>query len=340
VGPYSSTWDRTCELYAQLTGTRTDYGVAHAAAHGHERFGHDYQTPLVPGWNSGKRKVNLLGYSFGGTTARFLAQLCEEGDAAERKATKENELSPLFSGILHGRVAAIVSLATPHNGSTVFEPKVKFQEFVKLSICGFTYFVNAVPLSDQIYPLRLEQFGISFQNFLRQPWTAGRLAWFFSQKCPERADYEMTIDGAAQLNTHIRCFPNIYYFSYTTVMTESDAKGNQVPRKDMWVLFRGVSRSMGRRRAPFTTSGGRLIDEKWLPNDGQINVISGLYPFNEPHQDYNPKALRPGVWQVMPTMDAFDHFDFAGGCKRLGGTPHIREFYRDIAEMLGKTTKK
>ena len=30
VGPHSSAWDRACELYAQLTGTRTDYGAAHS----------------------------------------------------------------------------------------------------------------------------------------------------------------------------------------------------------------------------------------------------------------------------------------------------------------------
>ena len=34
VGPVSSNWDRACELYAQLTGTRVDYGAVHA-----KRFG-------------------------------------------------------------------------------------------------------------------------------------------------------------------------------------------------------------------------------------------------------------------------------------------------------------
>ena len=36
VGPTDSAWDRACELYAQLTGTVTDYGVAHS-----ERCKHD-----------------------------------------------------------------------------------------------------------------------------------------------------------------------------------------------------------------------------------------------------------------------------------------------------------
>ena len=29
VAPHGSAWDRACELYAQLTGTVTDYGVEH-----------------------------------------------------------------------------------------------------------------------------------------------------------------------------------------------------------------------------------------------------------------------------------------------------------------------
>ena len=37
VAPSGSAWDRACELYAQLTGTRVDYGAAHSAAMGHER---------------------------------------------------------------------------------------------------------------------------------------------------------------------------------------------------------------------------------------------------------------------------------------------------------------
>lgn len=30
VSPTGSAWDRACELYAQLTGTRVDYGAEHS----------------------------------------------------------------------------------------------------------------------------------------------------------------------------------------------------------------------------------------------------------------------------------------------------------------------
>lgn len=52
VAPAGSAWDRACELYAQLAGTRTDYGKAHSTAFRHERFGRDFTgRPLLPEWH-------------------------------------------------------------------------------------------------------------------------------------------------------------------------------------------------------------------------------------------------------------------------------------------------
>ena len=42
VGPLSGAWDRACELYAQLVGGTVDYGAAHSAAKGHDRYGITY----------------------------------------------------------------------------------------------------------------------------------------------------------------------------------------------------------------------------------------------------------------------------------------------------------
>ena len=42
VDPTGSAWDRACELYAQLSGTRVDYGLAHSKKAGHERYGEDF----------------------------------------------------------------------------------------------------------------------------------------------------------------------------------------------------------------------------------------------------------------------------------------------------------
>ena len=48
VGPMNSAWDRACELYALLTGTRVDYGKAHSEQKHHERFGRTYEQRCFP----------------------------------------------------------------------------------------------------------------------------------------------------------------------------------------------------------------------------------------------------------------------------------------------------
>ena len=39
MGPFTSAWDRACEVYAQLVGGTVDYGKAHSEKYGHERYG-------------------------------------------------------------------------------------------------------------------------------------------------------------------------------------------------------------------------------------------------------------------------------------------------------------
>lgn len=79
VDPTGSAWDRACELYAQLTGTVTDYGEEHSKRCRHDRYGEDYSSdPLIDEW-SAEDKINLLGHSFGGATVRLLAELMANG---------------------------------------------------------------------------------------------------------------------------------------------------------------------------------------------------------------------------------------------------------------------
>ena len=89
VAPKGSTWDRACELYAQLTGKRVDYGEAHSREYRHDRFGRDFSNcPLIPEWNEDTRFV-LIGHSFGGTTIRLFSELLAHGDEKERRAVDE-----------------------------------------------------------------------------------------------------------------------------------------------------------------------------------------------------------------------------------------------------------
>lgn len=120
VDPEGSAWDRACELYAQLSGTRVDYGKAHSEKYGHARYGRDYaKDRLIDAW-SAEDKVNLLGHSFGGTTIRMLSELMANGSAAERRATDKAELSALFTGGKADWIYSITTLASPTNGTTAY----------------------------------------------------------------------------------------------------------------------------------------------------------------------------------------------------------------------------
>ena len=118
VGPVSSAWDNACELYAQLTGTRVDYGVAHSGFHHHERFGRTYSEPLFNGFKN--TRVHLIGHSHGGQVIRLLAHLLTYGDEAEKAATDENDLSDLFKGGNENLISSVVSVCAPNNGTTLF----------------------------------------------------------------------------------------------------------------------------------------------------------------------------------------------------------------------------
>ncbi len=121
VSPSASAWDRACELYAQLTGTRVDYGKVHSEKYGHERYGTDYtDNALIPAWSS-EEKINLLGHSFGGATIRMLAHLMSDGDGDEIEGTAENDISPLFTGGKADWIYSLTALAAPHNGTTAYE---------------------------------------------------------------------------------------------------------------------------------------------------------------------------------------------------------------------------
>ena len=121
VGPFSSNWDRACELYALIKGGLVDYGQNHSATHNHLRYGRNY-TGLYTKWGTVNsdgsiNKVHIMGHSMGGQTARMLTQMLEHGTSGA--PIEEDPLShSLFSG---GKswVHSITTISTPNQGTTL-----------------------------------------------------------------------------------------------------------------------------------------------------------------------------------------------------------------------------
>lgn len=339
VGPVSSTWDRACELYAQITGTTVDYGEAHSKEHNHERYGREYTEPLVPQWgekiNGGQRmKINLLGHSFGGATVRLLASLLEYGNEAETEATGK-ETSPLFTGKKGDWVYSVTTLCAPHNGSSLTEVLNSVGGLVGIgdttemlmTLC-FEVAGVASPASG-VYDFKLDHFGITDSN-------AEGAIDKITASGNDHAAYDLTPDGAAKLNETIQTVEDVYYFSYSYSTTkEGTLLRGQVPQSSTMPILYPFALAMGSYKG--TTEGGIAIDETWQDNDGLVSVVSARYPFGEEYAEYtdsfdNIEELPKGIWNVAETKDG-DHGKVIGLGNEADDT---QDFYVELFELIDR----
>ncbi len=303
VAPTGSAWDRACELFAQITGARTDYGQAHAAAYGHPRFGRDFSgNPLIPVWDRNTKLV-LLGHSFGGVTVRLFAELLANGSQDEQESGA-GDLSPLFAGGMADRIHSLVTLAAPTNGTSAYD-----------------LFLDPAFRPEKV----------------RVPWWSRPLAALMSRGAGVQPDgrdardyagYDMQIDRALALNRQIRTLSSVYYFSVPCSFTIRQSDGTYRPKKKMEPLFVMRSCQIGAYRG--TTKGGVSVDDHWRENDGLVNTFSAGAPVGEPAGPLDKENIRPGRWNILPTYDG-DHMALQGGLMRKHD---VRIFYLDLLQMI------
>ncbi len=304
VAPFGSAWDRACELYAQLSGTKVDYGAAHSRKYGHERYGRDFSDrPLIPFWDADTRLV-LLGHSFGGTTVRLFAELLAHGDAEELAMSGQTDISPFFKGEQAEGIHSIVTLASPMNGTTAYD---------LFSDPDFDPGSVMVPWWSR---------GLSNMVSLgTRPHRDGR---------DERdyADHDMHIDNAMVLNARIGTLQDVYYFSVPCSASERQPDGTFKPVPGMEPLF--VMRSAQIGAYSGKTIGNIVIGEEWRENDGLVNTISAMVPTGAMSKPLDRDCIEPGLWNVFPRYKG-DHMSLQGGMMRRHD---IREFYRDLLQMV------
>ncbi len=304
VAPAGSIWVRACELYAQLAGTRVDYGRVHSERDGIARFGRDYSAePLIPGWDEDTRLV-LLGHSMGGATVRLLAHLLAYGDPEEREQTPADQLSPLFAGGLDGRVFSIVTLATPTNG--VSAPDM---------------------FTDPDFDL--EKIRVPVWSRAAMKLLSLRLGSARTKRTAADSVRISGIDRALAQNEKIATLPNIYYFSVACCSTEKQPDGSQrpVPAKTEFLYY---ARSLQMGAYTGVTPGGFVIDDSWRRNDGLVNTVSARAPVGAPQKVLDPEHIEKGIWNILPDFDG-DHMSVQGG---FFHRVDVRGFYLDLLDMI------
>nr|WP_229172625.1 lipase [Bacillus cereus] len=331
VGPVSSNWDRACELYAQINGETVDYGAAHAAKHGHKRYGRTFPK-LIPNWNE-DNKVHLVGHSMGGQTIRTLVQLLKEGNQEERDYSRqhiEGKLSPLFQG---GKsyVHSVTSLASPHNGTTMADGSLLLPAIKKILVAAAGIGGNCDLFP---YDFKLDQWDIqkydgeSFLQYIDR--LRNHPIW---KGTKDISQWDLSTDGAKELNTWVKTHPDLYYFSYGGQATQAaPIIGQHVPYITMNPALIGNAIFLGSytRNEPHRT----LIDSTWWENDGLVNTISMLGPSTDRivTNYINPQI---GKWNYIETKLNWDHLDMVGlSVSDSLGFSDINFFYRSIAERL------
>ena len=325
ISAFGSNYDRAVELYYYIKGGRVDYGAAHAAKYGHERYGKTYEG-VYKDWKPGQ-KIHLVGHSMGGQTIRQLEELLRHGNPEEVEYQKQHggEISPLFQGGHDNMVSSITTLGTPHNGTHASD--LLGNEAI---VRQLVYDVGKMyGNKDSRVDFGLEHWGLkqkpneSYIQYVKR--VQNSKLW----KSKDSGLHDLTRDGATDLNRKTSLNPNIVYKTYTGESTHKTLAGKQKADLNMFL--------------PFTITGnliGKAKEKEWRENDGLVSVISSQHPFNQKYVEATDKNQK-GVWQVTPTKHDWDHVDFVGqdstDTKRT--RDELQQFWHGLADDLVQSEK-
>ena len=320
ISAFGSNYDRAVELYYYIKGGTVDYGAAHSERYGHERYGKTYEG-VYKDWQPGQ-KVHLVGHSMGGQTVRQLEELLRNGsqEEIEYQKTHGGDISPLLQGGHDNMVSSITTLGTPHNGTHASD-KIGNEAIVRQ--IAFDLGKRLGNKNSRV------DFGLSQWGLKQQP-DESYLSYLSRTKTSklwqtkDNALYDLTRDGATDLNRKTSLNPNIVYKTYTGEATHPTLFGKY---KADYNLF-----------LPFTVTAnviGKATEKEWRENDGLVSVISSQHPFNQAYTEATDTNQK-GIWQVTPTKHDWDHVDFVGqdstDTKRT--REELQQFWYDLADNL------
>jgi len=331
VGPISSNWDRAVEIYYQLKGGQVDYGFGHSKKYGliQKPIDKKYKG-LYPEWDE-NHPVHLIGHSMGGQTARML-QFLLETELFEDDSFNTKEKSELLGLERKGWIASITSLATPHDGSTLADILTKTFPFIQ-------YFIGlAGVVGTNFYDFDLSQWNMNrgkdetWSNYVER--MRNHKAW----ETKNISSWDLSLDGASELNSFLNASPETYYFSYTFSATSKDkSTGYHVPNKDVFLLIRSRAKLLGSKI--IFKENGTETDSTWWENDGIVNTRSMRGPTSgengpDPIVSYvETDPLMQGQWYTFAPIK-LDHYQSVGHMISKDKREALDSIYINHARLL------
>ncbi|KAI0513305.1 lipase [Xylaria bambusicola] len=315
VAPFSSNWERACELYSQLTCGRfstinpttglideqydldVDYGNHFAAdpAHAPEQTvtSHRRRAVLFPNstfpddWKWDKdHKVHFICHSQGGNTVRYLISLM---------ARAAGILHPAYFGQA-GRdnwIISVTTLGTPHRGTTYIDTLESFlsrsrKQAVSLVARLFAT-ASFYPPEKRPYDLQLDHWGIrrnpgeTFQEMLLRLESVNGPVWKWLNST-NNGLYDNSIEGVYALSQHtINTSPHIIYFSLSFHAT--------VPFPKDWPVW-----------------GNDAIDSFPTSIESFVRGVTGNFPIIGALTGAIIDAFTNAGWRFLTTVTSFHSF--------------------------------
>lgn len=309
IGPVSSNWERAVEIYYQLKGGQVDYGKNHASKFGViQKPADKIYVGMYPAWDA-EHPVHLLGHSMGGQTVRMLDYLLESVFFVDSLKIQYEE-SELLGQSRSGLIKSITTISSPHNGTTYFDVRIKtlpfFQNFIGLAaVIGSDFY----DFDLQHWQLEQKE-GESWQDYYNR--MENHAAW----ESKNISTWDLSVEGARELNTSIRANPKVFYFSFATTCSERDAKtGFYIPSGKIFMSLHDNVKKIGKEITAF--ADGTKTDSTWFENDGVVNTssmwgpTSGLNGPDKIMKYSTDETLIPGQWYTFGPYK-MDHYYVIG----------------------------
>ena len=350
LGPFNSSWDRSCILYAYLFGGRVDYGKVHSEKYGHARYGRTYPGVLKDWGKPGHHeKINIVGHSFGGPTVITLANLLTRGNAEEIAGTPPEELSPLFKGGQGDLLHTVTTLSGVNNGTTLASGLLRSHgntvaSYIMLMIMTA---LGKSELALKFWDFYMEHWGIMPEkkdvhgNHLTNPRNYVKEMDRFCENWFDAIGNEMKLQVRYEMNDRAVVNPNTYYFAR---LAERSAPMKKNPEnlkcsKDAGIIAKFGGLYTGRYwDDELTALTGGQGKKEWMPHDGFVNVLGQMAPFTLPSEkaDNYTGPFNSGIWYNMP-VEHKDHLSWVGWKEKKDV---FYKYYLDMMELFDNLPAK